>query len=599
MLKRRILTLILMSIVAVLLVACGGNTTTGITTETPTTNPTTNPTTTPTTTTEEPEITLPDLTNKTKAEIILVLDELSLNYSFKYRQTTDVSEDIFIGYGNELVAGNTVSVDTEVEVILATESYVLPDLSGLTQSEIFLLLLGKGVLFTFEVEVNNDVPNQTFSSYGNDLEAGDKIDSQTQLIIYIGFNTAKLPDLTGKLKGEIEKVLTENQIQYAFEYVIDDNYPEDSFVEYKDFEIGDYYEEGVVNVVLYKNTFTDNATSLIISKYVDGGNDTQDQAIEIYNPTDSTVFLGDYHLALYNNGSYEATNIINFKDVDLLPGETYVIANKASTNGNLLKKADEYFFELNFDGNDTIQLRYKNNTYIDSIYHIGNTDFVMDNEVYIRKANVVKGARDYVFTQWNAYIPTYIGTLGIHPVSTPSNITFTFINRPFYDLLGGMDNVTLYSINDGDTASFSPGFTDSQRVRFLGVDTPETYPITDPWGPAAKAYTTFILNNAIDIYIQSDPDLGYTESYGRHLGLVWVNLGETGLTINIEDDDKNIIRTEHLSGWILLNYQLVLNGFSYNYYGSASKLVFDNRYLYRWFQDAQLSAQENGYGIHG
>ncbi len=592
-----------MSMATVLLVACGGNTTMGITTETPTTNPTTNstttPTTTPTTTTEEPEITLPDLTNKTKAEIILVLDELSLNYSFKYRQTTDVSEDIFIGYGNELVAGNTVSVDTEIEVILATESYVLPDFSGLTQSEIFLLLLGKGVLFTFEVEVNNDVPNQTFSSYGNDLKAGDKIDSQTQLIIYIGFNTAKLPDLTGKLKGEIEKVLTENQIQYAFEYVVDDKYPEDSFVEYKDFEIGDYYEEGVVNIVLYKNTFTDNATSLIISKYVDGGNDTQDQAIEIYNPTDSTVSLGDYHLALYNNGSYEVTNIINFKDVDLLPGETYVIANKASTNGNLLKKADEYFFELNFDGNDTIQLRYKNNTYIDSVYHIGNTDFVMDNEVYIRKANVVKGARDYVFTQWNAYIPTYISELGTHPVSIPSNITFTFINRPFDDLLGGMDNVDLYYINDGDTAAFTPGFTDNERVRFLGVDTPETYPTEDPWGPAAKAYTTFILNNAIDIYIQSDPDLGYTESYGRHLGLVWVNLGETGLTINIEDDDKNIIRTEHLSGWILLNYQLVLNGFSYNYYGSASKLVFDNRYLYRWFQDAQLSAQENGYGIHG
>ncbi|HQN74844.1 MAG TPA: hypothetical protein PK160_02285, partial [Bacillota bacterium] len=234
MLKSRIFTFILISLVAVLLVACGGNTTTGITTETPTTNPTT----TLTTVTEEPEVTLPDLSNKTKTEIISILDELSLNYYFKYQQTTDVSEDIFIGYGNELVAGNTVSVDTEIEVILATESYVLPDFSGLTQSEIFLLLLGKGVLFTFEVEVNNDVPNQTFSSYGNDLEPGDKIDAQTQIIIYIGFNTPKLPDLTGKLKGEIEKVLTENQIQYAFEYVVDDNYPEDSFVEYKDFEVG-------------------------------------------------------------------------------------------------------------------------------------------------------------------------------------------------------------------------------------------------------------------------------------------------------------------------------------------------------------------------
>ncbi|MDD4070201.1 MAG: hypothetical protein PHF05_07095, partial [Candidatus Izemoplasmatales bacterium] len=91
---------------------------------------------------------------------------------------------------------------------------------------------------------------------------------------------------------------------------------------------------------------------------------------------------------------------------------------------------------------------------------------------------------------------------------------------------------------------------------------------------------------------------GYKENYGRHLGLIWVNLGENGLTINILNSDDEVMRTEHLSGWVLLNYHLVLNGYSYNYYGSESRLIFDNRYLYRWFQDAQLFAQENGLGIH-
>jgi hypothetical protein len=107
-----------------------------------------------------------------------------------------------------------------------------------------------------------------------------------------------------------------------------------------------------------------------------------------------------------------------------------------------------------------------------------------------------------------------------------------------------------------------------------------------------------ILNNAEQIYIQSDPDLGYTETYGRHLGLIWVNLGETGLTIEIKNSNDEVMRTEYLSGWILLNYHLVLNGFSFNYYSSDSSLVFENRYLYRYFQDAQLFAQENGLGIH-
>ena len=80
--------------------------------------------------------------------------------------------------------------------------------------------------------------------------------------------------------------------------------------------------------------------------------------------------------------------------------------------------------------------------------------------------------------------------------------------------------------------------------------------------------------------------------------MVWVNLGETGLTIEIKNSNDEVMRTEHLSGWILLNYYLVLNGYSYNYYSSNSNLVFENRYLYRYFQDAQLFAQENGLGVH-
>ena len=593
MLNKKIFTLIFIIFSVFIMVSCGGNTAnTDVTTAIPTTEDSTT----------ESTYTLPDLQGKSKTEITSVLDGLLANYTFVLEQNTELTEDLFIRYENGLEAGETVNLDTNIIVVIATPNYVLPDFSGQTQNEIFLTLLGKGVNFIFEVEVNNDVPDQTFSGFGNGLIAGDAVNSETQVIIYIGFNTTRLPDLTGKLKGEIEKILIENQISYNFEYVVNDEYQEDLFVEYKDFEINDFYEEGTITVILYQNTFTNAPTSLIISKYIDGGTDTNDQAIEIYNATESSIFLGDYHLALYMNGSYEVTNIIDFNDVDLLPGETYLIANQASTNGNLLRKADDYMFELNFDGNDTIQLRYKNNTYIDSIYHIGNTAFVMDNEIYVRKANVVTGVRNFVYTQWTAYVPSYIDVIGTHPVSLLDEITFSYIDRIFDSPLGGMTSVTVVGINDGDTASFSPGFIDNERVRFLGVDTPETsptvVPIPEPWGIEAKDYTTLILNNAIEIYIQSDPDLGYADTYGRHLGLVWVNLGTPGLTVEIKNSSDEVVRTEYLSGWILLNYHLVLNGFSYNYYGSASTLVFDDRYLYHWFQDAQLFAQENGLGIH-
>ena len=210
----------------------------------------------------------------------------------------------------------------------------------------------------------------------------------------------------------------------------------------------------------------------------------------------------------------------------------------------------------------------------------------------------MKGTRVYSFNQWCGFIPTYTEVLGTHPITVPEEITIQIISRPFDDPLGGMDSVTLSYINDGDTAAFTPGFLSDERVRFLGVDTPETYPAVEDWGLEGKAYTTLILNAAEHIYIQSDPDLGYTETYGRHLGLVWVDLGETGLVIDILSSTGTVMRTETLSGWILLNYHLVLNGYSYNYYSDESNLVFNNRYLVRWFQEAERFASENGLGIH-
>jgi endonuclease YncB( thermonuclease family)/beta-lactam-binding protein with PASTA domain len=570
-------------------------------------------TTTEVTTTIEPNTAtggyeLPDLSGKNKTEIETIFaNSGGVIYNFVYEQNTELGEDSFIRYGGDLTVGTIVvtgNTNPPVEIVIATPNFVLPDLTGLNQTEILGIMIRSGITFNFDLVVNNEVDDLTFAGYSGNYEIGDPISDSVSLIIYIGQNTQKLPDLSGKLKGEIEKILIEAQILYTINYIVNDLFPEDGFAGYVNYEAGDYYEGSFVTVNIYKNTFTENETSLIISKYIDGGDDTADQAIEIYNPTGTTVSLSDYHLAIYKNGSYTVTTIIELGDVDLLAGDTFLVANKASTNGDLLRKAknDLITYDLDFDGNDVIQLRYKNNTYIDTIYQIGNKDFIMDNEIFIRKADVVKGTRSYKFNEWTAYVPDYVEVVGIHPVITPEQIEFVFTVRNFDDPLGGMDLVTLVQINDGDTASFTPGFENDERVRFLGVDTPETYPVVDDWGLEAKAYTTTILNYARNnnkkIYIQSDPDLGYTETYGRHLGLIWIDLEEDVLSIDILDSTGSVIYTEELTGVILLNYHLVKNGFSYNYYSSESQLIFNNRYLYRWFQDAQIFAEENDLGIH-
>ena len=583
---KKVIYFILFMSLSILMVSCGETTAVTEITTTATEN-----------TTVAEVITLPDISGYSKSEIITELDALDIDYIFEYETNQEIEEDYFVDYGENYQIGETVGEGHDVVIILATSKLILPDLLGKTQLEIITSLMSLNIDFTIEVVTDNTVPDQTFVSYGSALEAGDRIPSTFEVTVYLGFNSNKLPDLEGKIKEEIINILDQENILYEFEYVINDNYPEDIFESYEGKIAGDFYEEATVTINIYKNTFTDNETSLIISKYIDGGDLTNDQAIEIFNPTSLTISLSNYYLVIYTNGSYEVSYHIDFDNIDLLPGETYVIANNMS-NGNIQTKADLLTEDLVFDGNDTIQLCYTNGTYIDTIYNIGNRNYIMDNEVFVRNENVISGAREYIFTQWYGFVPTYVDVLGTHPVEISPKIDIEITTREFYDPLGGMDLVTLSYINDGDTAAFTPGFLGGERVRFLGVDTPETYPEVQDWGLEGKAYTTLILNNAERIYIQSDPEAGYTETYGRHLGLVWVDLGETGLTIDILNSDSEVMRTEHLSGWILLNYYLVLNGYSYNYYGSDSELVFNDRYLVRWFQEAERYASENGLGIH-
>ncbi len=539
---------------------------------------------------------LPDLTDMTKSDIRSALDNLGLNYEFQYITNTNFDEDEFIAYAGDDEIGTEIKDNRVVIVEIATSKLVLPDLTGMTQTDIINALFAANISFVIEVITDNSVPDQTFSGYGDGFEAGDLVRSSYTVTVYIGFNSATLPDLTGMIKEQIISVLNTENINHTFNYIVNDDFAEDTFAGYQDANIGDIYEEGVITVNLYKNTFTNAATSLIISKYVDGGSDTSDQAIELYNPTDQPIDLSLYHLAIYSNGAYTPTYIIPLTDVMLGVGETFVIAH-SDANANILSKADLTTDDLVFNGNDTIQIRYQNGTYIDTIYNIGNRDFIMDDEVFVRSGDVVTGTRSYVFNQWHGFVATYTDELGSHPVTLPTKMEFVFIDRSFFDLEGGMDLVTYASIADGDTAYFYPNFLGDERVRFLGVDTTETTSSED-WSAEAREYTRTILLAAEQIYIQSDPEMGFRGGYGRPLGLVWVNLGDQDLVIDIMSSDDVVMRTEVLTGWVLVNYHLVLNGFSYNYYGTESLLVYNNRYIYRWFYEAELFAQEQGLGIH-
>lgn len=91
--------------------------------------------------------------------------------------------------------------------------------------------------------------------------------------------------------------------------------------------------------------------------------------------------------------------------------------------------------------------------------------------------------------------------------------------------------VTVHAFIDGDTTHFNvpsgivPG--DILKARYLGINTPESTGIIEPWGKKASAYTKETLSKATSIIIESDNDKWNADSTGgRYLVWVWYKTAE-------------------------------------------------------------------------
>ena len=105
-----------------------------------------------------------------------------------------------------------------------------------------------------------------------------------------------------------------------------------------------------------------------------------------------------------------------------------------------------------------------------------------------------------------------------------------FISNPPLDSL---DRVYVEEVVDGDTIDVRFPSQKSERVRLLGIDTPESYGDNDPskwlgiddaivldsWGIKAKEFTTQELAHSC-VYLQYDPVAGERGYYGRLLAYV-------------------------------------------------------------------------------
>ncbi|MFC0014063.1 MULTISPECIES: thermonuclease family protein [Allobacillus] len=229
----------------------------------------------------------------------------------------------------------------------------------------------------------------------------------------------------------------------------------------------------------------DSHEDLIISEYVEGS--SYNKAIELYNGTGSTIDLSEYTIVNFANGASQEPGDGNANALSLSgtlnSGDTFVIANERGSD-ELLAKADltgsSYFY--GFNGDDAIVL-FKNydettrqGVAIDRVGVVGedpgsywgNNDAKTQNMTLVRDVAVTQGNTDltspFSFDEWIAFYSDTFEHLGSHnKVEPPSNEV-----QEEYE-------ATVERVVDGDTIKIQQAILGTTTIRFLNIDTPETY----------------------------------------------------------------------------------------------------------------------------
>ncbi|MGL5905941.1 MAG: ExeM/NucH family extracellular endonuclease [Shewanella sp.] len=108
------------------------------------------------------------------------------------------------------------------------------------------------------------------------------------------------------------------------------------------------------------------ADNLIISEYVEGSGNNK--AIELYNPTSSSIDLSQYQLRFYFNGSTNVGSAISLNGT-LAAGATYVVADN-DASADILAVTNQQSNASFFNGDDAIVLIHQDQV-IDSLGQVG------------------------------------------------------------------------------------------------------------------------------------------------------------------------------------------------------------------------------------
>jgi PKD repeat protein len=228
-----------------------------------------------------------------------------------------------------------------------------------------------------------------------------------------------------------------------------------------------------------------------ISEYLEGS--ANNKAIEIYNPSGTTLNLSQYAVHNYANGATTPTYTLQLSGT-LAPYSVYVVADPSS-NSAILAQADVTSNVCFFDGNDVITLK-KNGQIIDMVGSVGIDPGVpftvlggsMGEATLVRNFSV---DRPYTFwntvlNDWTVYAQNTTSQLGGHTsVCTPAglppvaNFTANLLNIN----VGQTVNFTDLSTNQPTSWSWtftggSPASSTAQNPNNIQYNTPGCYQVS-------------------------------------------------------------------------------------------------------------------------
>lgn len=448
----------------------------------------------------------------------------------------------------------------------------LPNLSGLSEASALERLEDYPFSITVDYVARNDLFEDRFYGYGSNLSAGDIVEEGASIVVYFVIHENRLPDLTGLDYEGIYLATADLDIVLDVQPTPTNDVSEGLFVAYGGTrQIGDLVPLGAAVVVYVATRIVEVERELLISGYVEGTG--LNRALELYNPTDHTVDLSSYGVRVYEDG--KETDPWELSPSGMLEaGETYVVVHPLSEIA-LLAKAD-LLAQLPMNGNDAVALVHKeSNVEIDVLGTIGWGLYYLSDRTMKRQDSVQTPNASFSSLQWDVYAKDHIEPIGLHPVAFPTSFAFdpAFLEIPFSEP-GGMIRVYYDHVYDGDTAYFTPGFLGEDRVRFIGVDTPELSGGTQT-AYDARNFVIARLSGASVIYLQHDPRSGNKDTYDRFLALIWVD-------------------------GVLLNWELVKRGYSQNNYQDETEaLVFSGVSLSRWMTNAETEAKAKRLGVWG